>query len=156
MTKRLITAAYNGWKEPEMPKSMALRNESLQRFFNEPICEHAICTRRGMLIQNTSHVRDRESGLNTMQSELNELLGHQADHLLQTIRTEKSRYARDQFQLIQALCKKYSVNSVLEAIRFCDENRLYSANYVKDYVEHRSKPQPKPTLLPKKDRWMFM
>lgn len=116
--------------------------------FNEPICEHAICTRRGMLIQNTSHVRDRESGLNTMQSELTELLGHQADHLLQTIRTEKSRYARDQFQLIQSLCKKYSVNSVLEAIRFCDENRLYSANYVKDYVEHRSKPQPKPTLLP--------
>lgn len=115
---------------------------------NEPICEHPVAMGRGMLIQNKNHTRDRESALNTMQAELNKLLLYEAVSFLQTIRSEKPRYARDQFQLIQLLCKKYSVESVLDAIRYCAENRLYSANYVKDTVEHLSKPQPKSVPLP--------
>lgn len=116
--------------------------------FAESICEHPVSTGRGMLIQNTSHTRDRESALVNIQADLNRILLHQADGFLQIIRTEKSRYSRDQFHLIQSLCIKYCVESVLEAIRFCAENRLYSANYVKDYVEHKIQPQPKPIALP--------
>lgn len=120
----------------------------IMTIFNEPICEHPVAAGRGMLIQNTSHTRDRESALNTMQAELNKLLLYQADSFLQTIRSEKPRYARDQFQLMQSLCEKYGVEPVLEAIGFCTENRLYSANYVKDYAEHKSIPQLKPVPLP--------
>lgn len=102
----------------------------------ETICEHRICTGKGMLIQNNNHLRDRTSSLDRMQAALDELLGGQAREFLKMIRTEKSRYARDQFKLIQTLYNKYSLNCVLEAISFCQNNRLYSANYLKDYLEH--------------------
>jgi hypothetical protein len=89
-----------------------------------------------MLIQNNNHLRDRTSSLDRMQAALDELLGGQAREFLKMIRTEKSRYARDQFKLIQTLYNKYGLNCVLEAISFCQNNRLYSVNYLKDYLEH--------------------
>lgn len=108
----------------------------IQTIFGEAICEHRLSTGKGMLIQNNNHLRDRTSSLDRMQAALDELLAGQAEEFLQTIRTEKSRYARDQFKLIQTLYDKYGLNCVLEAIDFCQNSSLYSANYLKDYLEH--------------------
>lgn len=116
--------------------------------FGDPICRHAVSLSRGILVQNTNHIRDRESSLDAIQTELNLLFLHRAENFLQSIRTEKSRYARDQFQMLQTLCKKYDVEFVLEAIRFCNDNRLFSSNYVKDYLEHKAQAQPEPAFLP--------
>lgn len=101
--------------------------------FGEPICEHRVSTGRGLLIQNTSHTRDRTSKLDEVQGNLNSLLQGQATEFLQAIRIEKSRYARDQFKLLQTLHEQYGSKSILDAIRFCHTSRLFSANYVKDY-----------------------
>lgn len=136
---------YN--KQPEVLIGVSNGILHITTPLGELICEHPVSIGRGMLIQNTSHTRDREPALNAMQAELNKLLLYQADSFLQAIRTEKSRYARDQFHLMQSLCKKYGVEAVLEAVRFCAEGRLYSANYVKDYAEHNTQPQPHPAPI---------
>jgi transposase len=113
---------------------------SIQTVFGDPICEHRISTGKGMLIQNNNHLRDRTSSLNRMQKDLDELMNGKASDFLQAIRTEKSRYARDQFKLIRTLCDKYALEAVLQSIDFCRSSRLYSANYMKDYLEHSSAP----------------
>lgn len=120
----------------------------IQTVFGDHICQHRISNGRGLLIQCTSHQRDRTGSLDQMQAALGGLLLGKADDFLQTIRTEKSRYARDQFKLIHTLCDQYTVDAVLEAIGFCQYSKLYSANYIKDYLEHNAFKQPKSPELP--------
>jgi hypothetical protein len=82
-----------------------------------------------------------------MQAALGILLLGKVDDFLQTIRTEKSRYARDQFKLIRTLCDQYGVDAVLEAAEFCQYSKLYSVNYIKDYLEHNASKQTEPPAL---------
>ncbi|WP_371371065.1 IS21 family transposase [Sporomusa aerivorans] len=137
---------YNAQKEVcIVPKDGILY---IQTVFGDRICQHRISNGRGLLIQSRSHQRDRTSSLNQMQVALGTLLLAKADDFLQTIRTEKSRYARDQFKLIHTLCDQYAVDAVLEAVGFCQYSNLYSANYIKDYLEHNAFKQPQPPELP--------
>lgn len=107
------------------------------------ICEHSISTGKGLLIKNTSHGRDRESSINGLQKSLDELLVFKATSFLQEIRKTKSRYSRDQFGLLKNLTSTYGVDKVVEAIVYCSENRLYSANYIKDYLGKPDEPEAK-------------
>ena len=127
----------------------------IQTIFGEPICEHRISTGRGLLIQNKSHTRDRTTAIDKVQSELDARLQGKATDFLQTIRTEKSRYARDQFRLIQSLLDQYGLDATLDAVAFCEHSRIYSANTMKDYLEHQASLTPSmkqspaaPTLIP--------
>jgi transposase len=119
----------------------------IQTVFGDPICEHRISSGRGLLIQSKSHQRDRTSSLDQMQAALDVLLLGKVNDFLQKIRTEKSRYARDQFKLIRTLCDQYGVAAVLEAADFCQYSKLYSANYIKDYLEHNASKQTEPPAL---------
>ena len=103
----------------------------------EPLCEHRICMSKGMLIQNADHKRDKTSAIDRLQSDLDERLYYLATEFLAAIRTEKTRYARDQFRIIETLIDKYEVNACLDAIEFCMKSRIYSANTMKDYLEHK-------------------
>lgn len=131
----------------------------IQTVFGEPICEHRISSGRGLLIQNNSHRRDRTTTLDKVQEGLDAQLEYKATDFLQTVRAEKSRYARDQFRLIQSLLDQYDVSAVLDAVSFCEHSRLYSANTMKDYLEHQATlpkpapvtPAPKLTLIPVDD-----
>lgn len=120
----------------------------IQTVFGEQICEHRISGGRGLLILNKSHTRDRSSGIDQIQDALDRLLETKATDFLQTIRTEKSRYARDQFKLIQTLCDQHSIQDVLAAAEFCQYSKLFSANYMKDYLEHQMTKQPVFPTLP--------
>ena len=140
-------------KEPEVQIIAADGILKISNMTDEAICEHKIATGRGLLIQSTSHRRDRTSGLDKMQNELNNILHNSANVFLETIRQEKSRYARDQFCLLQTMHDQYGTEAVLEAVAFCNGSKLYSVNYVRDYLLHRAiplVPQVKP-LLPVKD-----
>jgi len=112
----------------------------IQTVFGEAICEHRVSTGKGILIQNTNHLRDRSSSLDRIQDELDALLNGRAMDFLQAIRADKSRYARDQFKLIRTLFDRYGLAAVLEAVDFCSGSRLFSANYMKDYLEHSAPP----------------
>lgn len=110
----------------------------IQTIFGEPICEHRVSSGRGLLIQSKSHTRDRSSALDSIQKDLSMKLLGRADDFLQAIRSEKTRYSRDQFRLIQSLLDQYGTNAVLEAVDFCRHSKLFSANTLKDYLEYKS------------------
>ena len=125
----------------------------IQTIFGEPICEHRISSGRGLLIQSTNHRRDRSTALDKIQEDLDAQMGGKATSFLQTIRTEKSRYARDQFRLIQSLLDQHGLEASLKAIDFCQYSKIYSANTMKDYLEHQmmlvaDTVAPKVTMLP--------
>ena len=113
----------------------------IQTVFGEAICEHRIATGRGLLIQNKSHTRDRTTALDKLQDDLDAILQGKATDYLQTIRTEIARYSRDQFKIIQSLIDQYGVPDVLEGVAFCMSSTLYSANILKDFLEHQAKIQ---------------
>lgn len=144
---------YNTQKEVSIEAKEGVL--SIQTTFGDDICEHRITSGRGLLIQSQSHKRDKTSSLDMTQAALGQLLEGKADEFLQTIRTEKVRYARDQFKLIQALCAQYGTELALHAIDFCQDSKLYSANYMKDYLAHVSVKQPEPsapTVIPVSDQ----
>lgn len=66
------------------------------------------------------------------------------------IRVDISRYARDQFHLIHSLLDQYGAEAALQAIGFCQRSRLYSANTMRDYLEHQAalsrQTQPVPAI----------
>lgn len=117
---------------------------------NEPICEHLISGSRGVLVQNTNHRRDRTKVLDALQEGLDEKFEHKATAFLQAVRTTKSRYARDQFAILHGLLDKYSLDDVLKGVCYCEKGSLYSANIVREYLEHKQIP-PEPLLLPPTD-----
>lgn len=119
----------------------------IQTLFGEPICEHRIATGRGLLIQNKSHTRDRTTALDKLQDDLDAALLGQATDFLQAIRTEKTRYSRDQFKIIQSLIDQYGTADVLEGVNFCMSNTLHSANILKDFLDHQAKTQGKPKQI---------
>jgi len=128
----------------------------IQTIFGEPICEHRISSGRGLLIQSTNHRRDRTTALDKIQEDLDAQMGGKATSFLQTIRTEKSRYARDQFRLIQSLLDQHGLEASLKAIDFCQYSKIYSANTMKDYLEPQmmlvaDTVAPKVTVLPVDD-----
>ena len=110
----------------------------IQTLFGEPICEHRISSGRGLLIQSQSHRRDRTTALDKLLEDLDAELGGRATEFLTAIRVEKSRYARDQFRLIRSLLDQYGIEAALQAIGFCQRTRLYSANTMRDYLEHQA------------------
>ena len=110
----------------------------IQTLFGEPICEHRISSGRGLLIQSQSHRRDRTSKLDKLLEELDAELDGRATEFLTAIRVDKSRYARDQFRLIHSLLDQYGKEAALQAIGFCQRSRLYSANTMRDYLEHQA------------------
>lgn len=130
---------YNNQKEVKVEADGG--KLTIMTVFGELIYEHSISTGRGQLIKSTSHSRDNTDSVDKAQHSLDELLLFRATDFLQTIRTEKSRYARDQFKLLQTLCEKYGVDSVLNAIEYCWTNSLFGTTYVRDFVEYSAKPK---------------
>lgn len=118
----------------------------IETTFGESICDHPISTGRGQLIKNSNHARNREEPLDAAQAKLDELFQYEAADFLQRVRIEKSRYARDQFKLLQSLHDKYGQDKVLNAIKFCTTSELFSATYVKEFLEYNERPKQKIVL----------
>jgi len=107
--------------------------------FGDDICEHTISPERGALVKNNNHGRNREEKLDQIFEKTSELFDHQITGFLMRIRIEKSRYARDQFGLLESLCAKYGKESTIEAIQACEDFELYNAVDVKDYLKNAVK-----------------
>ena len=138
---------YN--KQPEVRIETKEGILYIQTIFGEAICEHRISSGRGLLIQSKNHTRDRTTALDKLQNDLDARLEHRAAEFLQAIRTEKARYSRDQFRIIQSMIDQHGVPEVLEAVDFCQYSNLNSANILKDYLTHKAKENPNaPPLIP--------
>jgi transposase len=105
------------------------------------MCTHNISTGRGVLVKSTDYKRDKDSTVNSLQEEVSKILDNLKNDFLNEIRQHKSRYSRDQFALLKSLINEYGKEKILTAISYCENNRLYSVNYIKDYLVHLSQPK---------------
>lgn len=96
---------------PEVQMEIVGGNLRILTVFGNLLCEHRISTGRGLLVQNKSHLRDRTTALDELQDSLDKQLNYGATEFLQRIREEKSRYARDQFRLLQSLLDRFGTDS---------------------------------------------
>ena len=95
-----------------------------------------------MLIKNKNHDRDISSTIDKIQSELDAQLDYNVTDFLAGIRSDKPRYARDQFRLLQSLLDKYGKEKLINAAKFCTENRLFSANTARNFLKFSEFPKP--------------
>lgn len=96
---------------------------------SELVAEHEISLQQGKLIQNNNHLRDNRAKIDELfEKTLSELdATAEVKALLEGIRREKPRYARDQFVLLKKLSEEYAASVISEAAAFCLERELFSA-----------------------------
>lgn len=98
------------------------------------LCEHRISEGRGQLIQNRDHKRNKDASVNALQMKIDLMLEYKSTDFLKNVRLQKTRYARDQFSMIEEMIDIYGVHNVIEGTDFCNKNRLYSASFLRDYL----------------------
>ncbi len=128
-------------KEKEVIIQVIEGNLHIFTLSKDEICHHEIPSGRGHLVQNQEHKRDRTTKIDTYLSGLVEKLGGESSHFLKEVRNEYPRYVREQFGIIYVLLEDYTATEVNDSISFCEKSKLYSCNYVRDYLLH-SKPIP--------------
>jgi transposase len=93
----------------------------------QEICRHEWCTEKGQLIQNSHHRRDRSRGIDAyIQHVANTFPDpEQAMTYLQTMRSHKRRYIRDQLQIMLKSIGQAPAQSVGQALDYCVSRNLY-------------------------------
>ena len=108
------------------------------------LARYDIPLERGKIVDNNDHKRDKGSKIPKL---MDELAGRfkepsKAKGFLEKIQKARSRYIRDQLQLISESIKDECTQTIEKAFSFCERNHLYSASDFKDAVEHFSKERP--------------
>jgi len=93
------------------------------------IAEHKISKNKGQLIQNNNHKRNTTKKLDDLQDHLLKKMGSSEDAciFLTQIRCLKSRYARDQFSLVEQTISTHTEVIVKKALEYCLIHSLFSA-----------------------------
>ena len=104
----------------------------------EWLADHERSHLKGQLIQNTHHRRDRTKGIHAY---LESVAGKFNDvplamNFLEEILKRKSRYIRDQLQLIERVLDEFSPSAAEQALHYCMKYRLYGATDFADAARH--------------------
>lgn len=110
----------------------------------EILGHHPICLEKGKLIKNNNHSRDRSKSIQGYVDEIINLLGNTeaVKEFVDKLRVLKTRYLRDQLQLIKQTVTKVdnvTPHTISMAVDFCLTNQLYSATDICDALKHFSK-----------------
>ncbi|KIO68310.1 hypothetical protein B4065_1659 [Caldibacillus thermoamylovorans] len=103
------------------------------------IAKHKISNRKGQLIQDRQHTRDRSKGIDTL---LETVASYFEDYelaksFLGEIRSKYPRYIRDQLQMILRIIKRTEQQAIIDdALRACLKKRLFSATDFVDMVKY--------------------
>ncbi|MGI5852462.1 MAG: IS21 family transposase [Peptococcales bacterium] len=109
----------------------------------QELARHSLCHEKGKLIKNNNHSRDHSKGINRYIETVSALFSEpiRARILLDTIRTQKPRYIRDQLQSIQKSIANVDKLVVKKALDFCLKHKLFNATEFVDAVNHFKKNQ---------------
>ncbi|AHF10890.1 Mu transposase domain-containing protein [Dehalobacter restrictus] len=121
-----------GTYQPGRKVTLDIEGDSLKirdDFDGYLIAEHKISKSKGQLVQNNNHKRDNTKKLDDLQDNLLEKLGSSEDAciFLTQIRYLKSRYARDQFNLMEQTISTHTESTVKKALEYCLMHSLFSA-----------------------------
>jgi transposase len=99
------------------------------------LASHKVDDRKGQLIQDRQHTRDRTKGIHTYMETISKRFNkaEKALGFLEKVRENYPRYIRDQLQVISKAINKneYMAN---EALEYCISEKLYSVNDLYDIV----------------------
>ena len=104
----------------------------------EIIAKHTIEVGRGKLVQDTNHRRDRTKGINAYIEIVASNFSNKekATIYLETIRDKRSRYIRDQLQMILKQIKTNNQKVIDTALEECMDKHLFSATEFVDMVQY--------------------
>jgi transposase len=94
----------------------------------ELIDTHDICYEKGKLIKLERHRRKKSEKIIILTEDTVALLGEEFREYLYKIILEKPRYVKEQFDIVVNTCKTYGREAVLDAMAYCQNLELYSAN----------------------------
>ena len=102
------------------------------------IDSHALSAIPGDLVVNRNHARDMSSKVQQLWDEAVNALGNTTQSMtyLQRIRKARSRYLRDQLQLILTVCQKYEPVILSQAVLACLECDSTTATDFRDFTDH--------------------
>ncbi|WP_243122222.1 IS21 family transposase [Clostridium thermarum] len=132
-----------GTYEPGKQVKLVLKDNSLDIVdleTGEIIAHHVISSKKGELVKLNHPERYISKTTEEMYFKALTVLGgtESAKTLLDNIRKERSRYAKDQLGVIVKAASNYDEESVKKAIEYCVSRRLWSAGMFKDTLEHFS------------------
>ena len=101
----------------------------------EPLAIHRICAEKGKLVKLDGHRRDKASRIIELRDKAIALLGEDFREYLTVMCEEKPRYVKEQLDLVVSACEGYGRERVLDAVRYCQNMALFSANDLNDAVQ---------------------
>ena len=103
----------------------------------EPLAIHPLSLGTGQLIKNKDHSRDKTKGIQAYKDTVIETFedSEKISVFLEQIQLLYPRYIRDQLQLIQKAAKEYKP-FIEQALNKCVEQKLWSANDLRDVAKH--------------------
>ena len=101
----------------------------------DTLATHEICEEKGRLIKLPSHRRDRSERVKELRDRAAALLGEEFRGYLEILCEKKPRYVKEQLGIVLAACETYGRGSVLDAMRYCEDLELYSANDLRDAAD---------------------
>jgi transposase len=111
---------------------------------NTLIEEHKIHHGVGKCVRNNHADRDRHTKLRALKDKVfSRFVGYdQAIGFVQKIVDLKPRYVRDQLVILHKLQEQYSTDELLQAVEYCLERNLFSANDFRDTLEFFKEKDP--------------
>jgi len=102
------------------------------------IDSHHLAVIPGELVKNNNHARNHSEKIEALLNEARQILGQTqpAEQFLQRIRKARSRYMRDQLQLILNVAHKYEPEIIRKAILACNEVQSDTATDFRDFASH--------------------
>jgi transposase len=102
------------------------------------ITRHEISYEKGKLIKNNDHRRDMSRKINEYVEKILLFLPQtlQSRVFVDKLREHKSRYIRDQLQIVEANIKGVDNASIEKALNYCIKQKLYSAVDFSDALKH--------------------
>jgi len=100
----------------------------------EIIAEHVVSVRKGILVQDRSHTRNRKSSRDELMKKAKNCFGNTitGNVLVEKVKDKYPRYLRDQLQIIFNLADNYDIDILNKAAEVCINKQLYSANDFRD------------------------
>ena len=115
-----------------------------------PIATHLLSKRKGQLIKNSDHTRDKTKGIKAYMDTVKGFFENKEkiEVFLKEIHKRYPRYIRDQLQIVQRTVRDYEP-FVQQALDTCINQRLWSANDLHDVAVHlaKLKEREKPAIV---------
>ena len=99
---------------------------------------HSLSMTPGELVKNSNHTRNNSEKIDGLLREVYQILGQNKpiEQFLQRIRKVRSRYLRDQLQLILNVANKYEPEILRKAVLACNEVESDTATDFRDFAIH--------------------